>query len=112
MKLLFDENLSPRLVKLLKEEFPESKHVRDVDLRGAFDSRIWEYCRENNFVIVSKDSDFREMSYLEGAPPKIIWVDVGNSGTIVIGKLLNEKKAEIDRFLQNKEESLLILSSH
>ncbi len=110
MKLLFDENLSPKLVDLLIEEFPNSKHVRDVKLRGAADSQIWEFCKDNNFTIISKDTDFREISYLEGAPPKIIWIDVGNSGTSVIDKLLKEKKRKIEKFVENEEESLLILS--
>ena len=66
MKLLFDGNLSPKLVQPLGNEFPGSTHVQDVELRGSSDDQIWNYARNNGFAIVSKDSDFRERSALEG----------------------------------------------
>jgi len=72
VKLLLDENVSPKLVGLLEAEFPESAHVYDVGLRGAPDRRIWEYARENGFTIVSKDDDFRQRSFVHGAPPKVV----------------------------------------
>ncbi|MGI9067573.1 MAG: DUF5615 family PIN-like protein [Pyrinomonadaceae bacterium] len=43
MKLLFDENLSHKLARLLEDLFPNSIHVRDVDLKAANDSLVWEY---------------------------------------------------------------------
>ena len=39
MKLLFDENLSPRLVHALESEYPNSAHVRALGLRGATEGR-------------------------------------------------------------------------
>jgi predicted nuclease of predicted toxin-antitoxin system len=80
VKLLFDENVSPKLVDRLTLEFPGSAHVRDVGLRAAEDHQVWEYARAHAFAIVSKDTDFRERSFVEGFPPKIIWLDVGNAG--------------------------------
>jgi predicted nuclease of predicted toxin-antitoxin system len=74
VKLLFDENVSPRLVGLLEEDYPGRAHVRDIGLRGAPDRRIWDHARENTFVIVSKDDDFRQRSIFQGAPPKVIWL--------------------------------------
>ena len=64
MKLLFDENLSPRLVANLTREFPESLHIRDIGLERAMDESIWGYAKDNGFVIVSKDSDFHQLSFL------------------------------------------------
>lgn len=85
MKLLFDENASPRLVGLLEDEYPESTHVRDAGLRGAADRLIWEHARDHGYVIVSKDDDFRQRSFLEGAPPKVVWLqEVGDAGTAAI----------------------------
>jgi predicted nuclease of predicted toxin-antitoxin system len=78
MKLLFDQNLSPRLPGLLADIYPESVHVREVALRDADDFTIWEYAKANGFTIVSKDSDFQQRSLLDGAPPKFIWLRVGN----------------------------------
>lgn len=80
MKLLFDENVSHRLPESLANEFPDSAHVRTAGLRGADDRQIWDYARDQGFAIVSKDTDFRERSYVDGAPPKVVWLDVGNAG--------------------------------
>lgn len=74
MKLLFDQNLSPRLVRLLADLFPGSTHVRDVGLGEADDVTIWTYAGLHGYTIVSKDSDFQQRSLLNGAPPKFIWL--------------------------------------
>jgi predicted nuclease of predicted toxin-antitoxin system len=109
VKLLFDENLSHRLPHLLREEFPGSDHVRNVDLRGADDGRVWDYARNHGFVIASKDNDFRQRSFLEGAPPKVIWLRVGNSGTPAIEALLRREHMQIEAFQLDADTSLLVL---
>jgi predicted nuclease of predicted toxin-antitoxin system len=58
MKLLFEHNLSYKLVARLVDVFPESVHVRNVNLHEADDQTVWEYARANGFAIVSKDEDF------------------------------------------------------
>jgi predicted nuclease of predicted toxin-antitoxin system len=58
MKLLFDQNLSPRLPYLLAELYSDSIHVRSVGLRDSDDAVIWVYAKENGFTIISKDSLF------------------------------------------------------
>ncbi len=88
MKLLFDENVSPKLEQVLANEYPGSVHVTSVGLRGAADHDIWGYGRAQGFSIVSKDTDFRERSFVEGFPPKVVWLDVGNAGTAVIAQVL------------------------
>lgn len=110
MKLLFDENVSHRLVAVLASEYPDSAHVRDLGLRGVEDARIWTHARAHGFAIVSKDTDFRERSYVEGFPPKVIWLDVGTAGTSAIADLLRRERQRIDRFDNDGETSLLILS--
>jgi len=77
VKLLFDENLSPRLCRLLADVYPGSAHVRDIGLRGADDERICSYARDYGFTVVSKDNDFRQRGFLRGAPPKVVWLSVG-----------------------------------
>ena len=54
MKLLFDHNLSYKLVGRLADMFPDSEHVRNVNLREADDRTVWEYARAHGFAIVSK----------------------------------------------------------
>jgi len=110
VKLLFDENVSPKLTSRLAREYPGSAHVRDVGLRSAEDQQVWDYARTHGFVVASKDTDFRERSYVEGAPPKVIWLDVGNAGTDAIVQLLQEQVKRARQFDALEEASLLILS--
>lgn len=110
MKLLFDENVSPSLPGRLAAEYPESVHVRTVGLRGAEDHRLWDYARSHGFAIASKDTDFRERSYVEGFPPKVIWLDVGNAGTLLITQLLQRERERVERFGMSLEASVLVLS--
>ena len=110
MKILFDANLSPALVTRLRAEYPGSTHVRDVSLRSAPDAEIWEYAKTHGFAIASKDTDFRERSFVEGFPPKVIWLDVGNAGTAPIEALLRSEQQRIETFGVATDASLLILS--
>ena len=109
MKLLFDENLSPRLPERLASEFPGSTHVDEAGLHGHSDVEIWTWARTNGFALVSKDDDFRQLSFLHGAPPKVLWLCVGNAGTAAIVRLLIQERAAIDTFAADREDSLLIL---
>ncbi len=110
MKLLFDANLSPALVKTLSTVFPASAHVRALGLRAAPDAAIWDRAKADGFTIVSKDTDFRERSFVEGLPPKVIWLDVGNAGTEQIAALIQRERQRIEEFGHRAEASLLILS--
>ena len=110
MKLLFDANLSPALVGHLSSEYPESTHVRDVGLRSGSDAQIWDYAKTHGFAIVSKDTDFRERSFVEGLPPKIVWLDVGNAGTAQIEALLRREHPRVEQFSHSTDASVLILS--
>jgi predicted nuclease of predicted toxin-antitoxin system len=109
MKLLFDENISPRLAHLLASEFPDSTHPDLLGMRGATDVTVWDYARENDFIIVSKDNDFRQKAFLYGAPPKVVWLSIGNAGTSVIAALLRGNVSKIQVFVENSDESLLVL---
>ena len=110
MKLLFDENLSPRLVRLLSDLFPDSAHVRDVGLQSADDLVVWTYAKENEMVICSKDSDMHQRSFLFGYPPKIVWVRLGNCSTSQVAELLRNKITTIEAFYLDDYASFLSLS--
>jgi len=110
VRLLFDANVSHRLVRDLASEFAGSAHVREVGLRGAEDRQIWDHARTHGFTIVSKDTDFRERGYVDGFPPKVIWLDVGNAGTAAIAALLRHERERVQRFETQEEASVLILS--
>jgi predicted nuclease of predicted toxin-antitoxin system len=63
VKLLLDQNISRKLVPLLREEFPDCAHVAELDLARSTDRQIWDYARQNDYVIVSKDSYFRQLAF-------------------------------------------------
>ena len=109
MSLLFDENLSPRLVDLLHTRFPGSRHAGSAGLAGHPDRVVWDHARRHGLVIVSKDNDFRQLSFLFGPPPKVIWLSVGNAGTLDIARLLESRAETIHAFLGMPEEGLLVL---
>ena len=110
MKLLFDENLSPKLTRRLADLFPDSLHVRDVGLKAADDPSIWDYARDNDFMIVSKDADMHDLSLVFGSPPKVIWVRLGNCSTSEVENLLRREFDVIKVFYEDDSTSLLALS--
>ena len=111
MKLLFDENLSPRLVELFAVDFPDCTHIELLGMRGAADAAVWNYARENGYAIVSKDNDFRQRAFLYGPPPKVVWLSVGNAGTDAIAMLIRAGVEWLRAFDLDTDESLLILKT-
>lgn len=109
MKLLFDQNLSPRLPRLLEDIYAGSVHVREIGLRDANDIVIWEYAKQHGFAIVSKDSDFQQRSLLYGSPPKFIWLRVGNCPFNTIEDLLRRHSVAIHTFGMDKTKAHLML---
>ncbi len=109
MKLLFDQNLSRTLVHRLAMEYPASRHVIELALDTATDADIWKYAGDHGFVIASKDSDFRQLAFLHGPPPKAIWLRVGNATTNDIHQLLAEAYDTVAAFAEDADEALLVL---
>ena len=110
MKLLVDQNISPRLRETLGDLYPESLHVRDIGLESADDVMVWAYARDHEFTIASKDSDFRQMSFAFGHPPKVIWIRRGNCSTSEIESILRDSYDELFTFHQDEQGSFLALS--
>jgi predicted nuclease of predicted toxin-antitoxin system len=107
LKLLLDQNLSFRLLEKLEPAYPGSTQVKFVDLDQADDLSVWRYARDNNFTVVTKDSDFHEYSLIYGNPPKVIWLKCGNKPKwYVLGLLLNNRD-QIEAFLNDNESSCL-----
>jgi predicted nuclease of predicted toxin-antitoxin system len=96
-------------VDLLSDLYPGSDHVHNLNLGGANDSEVWDYAKLHGFAIVSKDSDFAERSVLESDPPKIIWVRLGNCSTEEVEKLLRSAHEMIRGFLEEDEETCLLV---
>ena len=108
MKLLFDHNLSPRLVKSLADIYPDSNHVYPLGLDRVDDKEIWEYARREGFLVVTKDADFSDLCMLLGSPPKVIWIRRGNCKTSTIEMILRHHYADIESL--NKDIILGVLT--
>jgi len=109
VKLLFDENLSPTLPARLAVLFPASEHVRNLGLARSPDPLIWQHALSAGFTIVSKDEDFHHLSFLRGAPPKVIGLSLGNCSTARLEKLLRERAEEITLFADDPVAAFLPL---
>lgn len=110
MKLLFDENLSPKLSKRLSDLFPNSLHVRDVGMQATIDPIVWDYAKDNDLMIVSKDADMHDLSLALGNPPKVVWIRLGNCSTSQVEQLLRRNFEAIELFYEDQSLSLLALS--
>ena len=109
MKLLFDENLSRRLVRELADIYPDSVHVEDVGLLGARDGEIWGFAAEHGFLLMSKDTDFYDRSVLYGAPPKLLWLRIGNASVRDTAALLRDNYIIVRHFHDESESPFLAL---
>ncbi len=103
MKFLFDQNISHRILDKLPDHSKESTSVKKEKLVNATDLTIWEYAKSHNFVIVTQDSDFNDLTTLYGFPPKIIWIRSGNLNTDEIADLLKANISSIQTFLDDKD---------
>jgi len=78
MRLLFDQNISHRILRFLGSGFPQCTTVKDENLTDFSDRKIWDFAKQNNFAIITLDSDLNDLNSLFGHPPKIIWLRTKN----------------------------------
>jgi predicted nuclease of predicted toxin-antitoxin system len=107
MNLLLDHNISHRLIERLADIFPGASHVMLSGLDQATDVEVWEYARTHNFAIVTKDTDFNDLSIVRGLPPKVVWLRVGNCTTTHLERVLRSHAPAIFDFLHDAETGLL-----
>jgi predicted nuclease of predicted toxin-antitoxin system len=103
MLLLFDQNISFRVSKKLVNHFKDCKHVSDVGLANQDDLEIWKFAQKNDYTIVTFDSDFYDLSLIQGFPPKIIWIRSGNLSSTELLDLLIKNQQIIHDFHFSKE---------
>jgi len=94
---------------MLSDIFPDSIHVRNENLQLAGDQEIWDFAKNKELIIVTKDADFRQMSFLYSFPPKVIWIRKGNCTTKEIEKVLRVNFSDIEKFSKDKEATFLTL---
>ncbi|MHA3788915.1 DUF5615 family PIN-like protein [Flavobacterium hauense] len=103
MKILFDQNISFRIVTRISKIFPEAKQVRQLNIEGYSDIGIWNFAKENEYTIITFDADFFDISSIKGHPPKIVWLRFGNTTTNYLAEILNSKAEIIKDFISKKE---------
>lgn len=109
MKLLLDQNLSPRLVNRLASVYLDISHVSLIGLDRASDIAVWEYAQANDYIIVTKDSDFNDLSVMRGSPPKVLWLRLGNCTTNTVEQTLRRANAQIIAFAADNTTNILEL---
>ncbi len=109
MKLLFDANISRRIVPLLDDLFPKSAHITLVGFSGeTADRTIWEYAKENNFVILTADADFVRLAERYGAPPQVVQLERMDYSTEAAAALIRRYAVAIVEF-GNSAKPVLVL---
>lgn len=93
----------------LADVFPGCFHVRLLSVGGSADAAVWQLAREHNCLLVTKDEDFHRLSVLRGAPPKVVWLRLGNCATEDVARLLRQRADDIRRFEAQGEETFLEL---
>lgn len=109
MKLLFDHNISHKLVGRLADIFPESSQTRLLNLGRTNDAQLWLIAKVNGFVLVTKDKDVAELAILRGPPPKIIWLRMGNCKTAAVERVLRLRLLAIEQFVEDSARVVLEL---
>ena len=103
MKLLLDENLSRRLVPFLQHDYPGSNQVLLLGMESATDKEVWQKAKDDDYVIVTRDADFQELSLVWGQPPKVIRLKTLNQTRVATLKLLIESRDVITESLQDRD---------
>jgi predicted nuclease of predicted toxin-antitoxin system len=107
MKLLFDQNISFRIMRLLPDIFADCRHVRSVGLNNRNDMEIWQFAKQNGFTVVTFDSDFSDIATLRGFPPKIVWLRTGNLNTAETAERIILNSNKIASFINYPEQYCL-----
>jgi len=84
VKLIVDAQLPPSLASALRDAGCEAVAVREIGLREAKDSAIWQYALENQAAILTKDEDFAQRCLSGVNPPVVVWLRIGNATNPVL----------------------------
>ena len=110
MKLLLDENISRRLVPLIQHDYPGSTQVVLLGMESATDAQVWQVAKDQEFVIVTRDADFEELSLVWGQPPKVIWLKTNNQSRHMTLKILLDNRLMIEAALLDHRQACVEVS--
>jgi predicted nuclease of predicted toxin-antitoxin system len=106
-RLLFDNNISHRILPKISDLFPDSAHVMLESLDEASDLDVWKFARDNALTIVTKDSDFNDLVAFRGTPPRVIWLRLGNCRVVDIEQTLRSNSTVIRDFFDDPDGGIL-----
>ena len=107
MKLLFDHNLSHKLVARLADLYAASTQTRLLNFGRTGDSELWFYSRTHGYVLVTKDRDIAELAVLRGAPPKVVWLRIGNCSVAAVESALRRNYQKIHELVADPDRVVL-----
>lgn len=109
MRILLDQNLSPKLIRRLADLLPSLESVYDHGLVGASDPFIFHWARQSGFAaVVSTDRDFLALVNALGTPPKVIRIERCDYPSAVLERVFRREALRIHAFLQSDRASLLL----
>ena len=103
MTFLVDAQLPPRLATWISAHGHTAHHVADVGLLNADDRSIWNYARQHDAIIVSKDEDFVDRWLTDSDPVGLIWVRKGNCSARALLEWLESFWSDAIRRLEQGE---------
>ncbi|MEO7861698.1 MAG: DUF5615 family PIN-like protein [Nitrospirales bacterium] len=106
-----DENISESVLPAIVDLYPESLHVRLLGAGGASDDVVWRLAKEHGCVLVTRDEDFLRLSIVLGAPPKVVWLAVGNCSNQEVIRLLRTRHQNIQEFCSHDQATFLTLGA-
>lgn len=99
MKFLIDENLPYQLGQILRINALHATRVSEQPT----DTELWNYAKDNDLIILTKDTDFFDRLLLNGPPPKVIWVRLGNIRKQDLIETLVRRWPDITRLIANHD---------
>ena len=80
------------VVSFLQHDYPGSNQVVLLGMESATDKEVWHRARDDDFVILTRDADFQELSLVWGQPPKVIRLKTLNQSRAATLKVLIENR--------------------
>lgn len=107
MKFLCDVHIPFKLVNHLKLLGYEAIHINNVlDKWDTTDNKICDFADQNDFIVITKDSDFKNSFYIKKTPKKLIKINLGNISNTELIQIISEN---LNRFETLNNHPLFIV---
>ena len=77
--------------------------MNQLKLNDTNDFKIWEFAKQNDYAIITFNSDFYDISLIKGFPTKINWLRLGNLPTNELAQIIIKNKQVVFEFLTHKD---------